>query len=89
MTAMADHLLLTLTPIDLAYTAIKSFAFGWIIAVVCAHHGLQGPGTNARVLPQTLSKAVMQSLMVMTLFNAAFGYFVYGVLLFGIIRAEN
>lgn len=82
---LGEHLLMTVTPLDVAYTMLKSLAFGLIIASVCAYHGsTRAAGPE---LPQTLSRAVMQSLFVMTLFNAAFGYLVYGVLLFGIVRA--
>ncbi|GAB6197484.1 ABC transporter permease [Lysobacter xanthus] len=86
---LGGHLLDLLTPVDIAYTAIKSFAFGLIIATVCAYCGSATGAAQARTMPATLSRAVMQSLFVMSLFNAAFGYFVYGVLLFGIVRAQN
>lgn len=87
--ALTEQLLLLLTPVDLLYTGIKSLAFGWIIATVCAWHGSGAANADPRTMPVTLSKSVMQSLFVMTLFNAAFGYFVYGVLLFGIVRAQQ
>lgn len=86
---MLEHLVHTVTPVDIGYTVVKSLAFGLIIATVCAYHGSGEAGGRARTMPDTLAKAVMQSLFVITLFNAAFGYVVYGVLLFGLVRAPG
>lgn len=86
---MTEHLLMLMSPVDIAYTAIKGFAFGAIIAMVSSHHGTRVAATRKGELPQVLSVSIMQSLGMMLLFNAVFGYLVYGVLLFGIVRAQN
>lgn len=85
---MAENLVLLMSPVDIAYTAIKGFAFGAIIAMVSSHHGTRVAATRSGELPQVLSASIMQSLAMMLLFNAVFGYLVYGVLLFGIVRAQ-
>lgn len=76
---MFEHLTLALTPVDVLYTAVKSFGFGLIIATVGAYYGLeagrQGPGG----LADMLSRSVTHSLFLLLLFNALFAYLVYGL----------
>jgi len=38
-------------------------------------------------VPQAVSRAVMQSIAAVLFFNAVFAYLVFGVLLFGIVKA--
>lgn len=86
---MVEHLMVLITPLDIAYTAVKSFFFGLIIATVGVYYGMEfGSGSNAQ-LAELLSRSIMQSLFVILLFNAVFAYFIYGILLFGIIHAQN
>lgn len=86
---MMENLLQLMTPLDIAYTAIKSFFFGLLIAAVCAYYGIESGQMTSQRLPETLSRSVMQSLFVVLLFNALFAYLVYGIVLFGIIRAQH
>jgi len=86
---MLEHLMVMMTPVDVAYTAIKSFFFGLIIASVSAHFGLQSERTTVDGLPDALSRSVMQSLFLILLFNALFAYIVYGILFFGMIHGAR
>jgi phospholipid/cholesterol/gamma-HCH transport system permease protein len=69
---------------DILYTLIKSAGFGIGIGVVLCAQGLGGSSAPAA---QIVSRSVMQSIVVVLLFNAAFAYLVFGVALFGIVRA--
>jgi phospholipid/cholesterol/gamma-HCH transport system permease protein len=80
---MFEYLALALAPVDVAYTALKSFVFGWIIATVNAYYGMEMSKHTPGSLAEMLSRSVMQSLSVLLLFNAAFAYLVYGVLFAG------
>jgi len=53
--------------------------------VVCIH-GL-GIGGRQATMPEAVSRAVMQSIVAVLLFNAVFAYLVFGVLFFGIVKA--
>lgn len=86
---MMEYLLVLMTPLDIAYTAIKSFFFGLLIATVSTYYGIESDQLTDHRLPDALSRSVMQSLFVILLFNALFAYIVYGIVLFGIIRAQN
>jgi phospholipid/cholesterol/gamma-HCH transport system permease protein len=78
---------------DVVYTVVKSLGFGILVGLVVSMHGLglaAGPfgRTAAHVrLPDAVSRSVMQSIVAVMLFNAVFAYLVFGVLLFGIVRA--
>ncbi len=71
---------------DLGYAVSKSLAFGAIIALVCCAQGLRLPRRELGAVPQAVTRAIMQSVAYVGLFNAAFAYFVFGVLMFGLIR---
>lgn len=72
---------------DIGYSLVKSAAFGLIIALVSCNQGLRLPRQELGAVPQAVTRAIMQSFGLVTLFNAVFAYFVFGVLLFGIIKA--
>jgi phospholipid/cholesterol/gamma-HCH transport system permease protein len=72
---------------DIVYTVVKSLGFGVLVGLVVSMHGL-GLGVKGPVrLPDAVSRSVMQSIVAVMLFNAVFAYLVFGVLLFGIVRA--
>lgn len=71
---------------DVLYTVIKSLGFGVLVGLVVCMHGLGLAGGDAR-LPDAVSRSVMQSIVAVLLFNAIFAYLVFGVLLFGIVKA--
>ncbi|MES2263940.1 MAG: ABC transporter permease [Pseudomonadota bacterium] len=75
---MFSHLALALTPLDVCYVALKSTVFGVIIATFAAWHGLD-KGEHGSV-PETVSRAVMQSLFALLLFNGLAAMLLYGML---------
>ena len=74
---------------DIGYSVTKSFAFGAIIAGVSCAQGLRLDRQELGAVPQAVTRAIMQSVAYVFLFNAVFAYFVFGVLVFGIFRAEG
>jgi phospholipid/cholesterol/gamma-HCH transport system permease protein len=83
---LAEHFFATASLLDVLYTVIKSLGFGALVGLVVCMHGLGLGGTQAR-LPDAVSRSVMQSIVAVLAFNAIFAYLVFGVLLFGIVRA--
>jgi phospholipid/cholesterol/gamma-HCH transport system permease protein len=83
---LAEHFFSLASLWDLLYTIIKSLGFGLLVGLVVCMHGLGLGGGNAG-LPDAVSRSVMQSIVVVLAFNAVFAYLVFGVLLFGIVRA--
>lgn len=73
---------------DLAYSFTKSVAFGVIIASVSCYEGLRLARPDSSAVPQAVTRAIMKSVAYVMLFNAVFAYFVFGVLLFGLFRAN-
>jgi phospholipid/cholesterol/gamma-HCH transport system permease protein len=83
---LAEHFFALASVWDVLYTVIKSLGFGVLVGLVVSMHGLGLAGREAR-LPDAVAKSVMQSIVAVMLFNAVFAYLVFGVLLFGIVRA--
>lgn len=83
---LAEHFFTLASVWDLVYTVIKSLAFGLLVGLVVCIHGL-GIGARQMPMPEAVSRAVMQSIVVVLLFNAVFAYLVFGVLFFGIVKA--
>jgi phospholipid/cholesterol/gamma-HCH transport system permease protein len=83
---LAEHFFSLASLWDVVYTVIKSLAFGVLVGLVVCMHGLGLAGRESR-LPEAVSRSVMQSIVAVLTFNAAFAYLVFGVLLFGIVRA--
>jgi phospholipid/cholesterol/gamma-HCH transport system permease protein len=81
---LAEHFFAQVTLLDITYTFVKSAGFGAGIGLVmCA----QGLGGGIASVPQVVSRSVMQSISAVLMFNAAFAYLVFGVALFGIVKA--
>jgi phospholipid/cholesterol/gamma-HCH transport system permease protein len=85
---LSQRFLELVTPIDLLYSVVKSMLFGLAIAAVCCHHGLNPPELTQNGVPKAVSRAVTQSAMVVLVINTVFAYLVFGILLFGLIKAE-
>ncbi len=83
---LAEHFFSLASLWDLLYTVIKSLGFGILVGLVVSMHGLGLAGGEGR-LPEAVSRSVMQSIVAVLAFNAVFAYLVFGVLLFGIVRA--
>jgi phospholipid/cholesterol/gamma-HCH transport system permease protein len=83
---LAEHFFALASVWDLVYTVIKSLAFGLLVGLVVCIHGL-GIGERQTTMPEAVSRAVMQSIVAVLLFNAVFAYLVFGVLFFGIVKA--
>jgi len=83
---LAEYFFATASLLDVVYTVVKSLAFGVLVGLVVCMHGLGLGGAEPR-LPDAVSRSVMQSIVAVLAFNAAFAYLVFGVLLFGIVRA--
>jgi phospholipid/cholesterol/gamma-HCH transport system permease protein len=83
---LAEHFFALASVWDLLYTVIKSLAFGLLVGMVICVHGL-GLGQRQTTMPEAVSRAVMQSIVAVLLFNAVFAYLVFGVLFFGIVKA--
>ncbi len=75
-------------PIDLYYSVIKSLLFGFAIAACCCWHGLNPPDLTQNAVPKVVTRAVMQSAMLVLGINAVFAYLVFGVLFFGLVKAQ-
>jgi phospholipid/cholesterol/gamma-HCH transport system permease protein len=85
---LADSFFLLASPMDIAYSLVKSLLFGVSIAVIACYHGLHPPGTSINAIPKAAISAVTQSALVVMLLNVIFAYLVFGVLLFGLVTAE-
>lgn len=83
---LVEHFFTLASVWDLVYTVIKSLAFGLLVGMVVCVHGL-GLGPRQTTMPEAVSRAVMQSIVAVLLFNAVFAYLVFGVLFFGIVKA--
>jgi phospholipid/cholesterol/gamma-HCH transport system permease protein len=83
---LAEHFFALASVWDLLYTVIKSIGFGLLVGMVVCVQGL-GLGGRPVSMPEAVSRAVMQSIVAVLLFNAVFAYLVFGVLFFGIVRA--
>ncbi|MBV8033346.1 MAG: ABC transporter permease [Betaproteobacteria bacterium] len=83
---LGEHFFALASLWDILYTVIKSLGFGILVGLVVCMHGLGLAGGEPR-LPDAVSRSVMQSIVAVLGFNAVFAYLVFGVLLFGIVRA--
>ena len=75
-------------PIDLYYSVIKSLLFGFAVAACCCWHGLNPPDLTQNAVPKVVTRAVMQSAMLVLAINAVFAYLVFGILFFGLVKAQ-
>jgi phospholipid/cholesterol/gamma-HCH transport system permease protein len=85
---LAGRLLDLFTPIDFYYSALKSLMFGFAIAACCCWQGLNLPEMTQNALPRAVTRAVTQSVMLVLTINAVFAYLVFGILFFGLVKAN-
>lgn len=76
------------TAVDFGYSIIKSLLFGFAIAGCCCWHGLNPPDLTQNSVPKVVTRAVTQSAMLVLLINAVFAYMVFGILFFGLVKAN-
>lgn len=86
---LVNEFFLTASLWDVGYSVIKSLGFGAIIALTCCMHGLRLPEKDITAIPKAVTRAIMHSVAYVAAFNALFAYFVFGVLLFGLIRTGS
>lgn len=85
---LASNFFLLANSRDILYSVIKSLLFGTAIAVISCYHGLTAPGTSINAVPKAAISAVMESTLLVMLLNAVFAYLAFGLLFFGLIKAE-
>jgi phospholipid/cholesterol/gamma-HCH transport system permease protein len=85
---LAGRLFDLFTPVDFVYSIIKSLLFGFAIAGVCCWHGLNPPDLTQNAVPKVVTRAVTQSAMLVLVINALFAYLVFGILFFGLVKAN-
>lgn len=85
---LASNFFLLANSRDIIYSVIKSLLFGFAIAVISCYHGLAAPGTSINAVPKAAISAVMESTLLVMLLNAVFAYLVFGLLFFGLIKAQ-
>ena len=87
-TELTDRLFDLFAPVDFYYSVVKSLLFGFAIAACCCWHGLNPPDLTQNAVPKAVTRAVTQSAMLVLLINAVFAYVVFGILFFGLIKAN-
>src|SRR3954470_5635221 len=87
-TELAGRLFDLFTPVDFIYSIIKSFLFGFGVAAVCCWQGLNPPDLTQNSVPKVVTRAVTQSTLLVLLVNALFAYLVFGILFFGLVKAN-
>jgi phospholipid/cholesterol/gamma-HCH transport system permease protein len=85
---MTGRLFELFTPVDFGYSIVKSLLFGFAVAACCCWHGLNPPDLTQNSVPKVVTRAVTQSAMLVLLINAVFAYVVFGILFFGLVRAD-
>ena len=87
-TELTDRLFNLFAPVDFYYSVVKSLLFGFVIAACCCWHGLNPPDLTQNAVPKAVTRAVTQSAMLVLLINAVFAYLVFGILFFGLVKAN-
>ena len=85
---LADDFFVLASPVDFAYSMVKSLLFGVAIAVICCYHGLHPPGVSINAVPKAAINAVTQSTLLVMLLNVVFAYLVFGQAFFGLVTAK-
>lgn len=85
---LASNFFLLANSRDIFYSVIKSLLFGTAIAVISCYHGLHPPGNSINAVPKAAISAVMESTLLVMLLNAVFAYLAFGLLFFGLIKAQ-
>jgi len=73
---------------DIAYSVLKSMIFGSAIALISCYHGLHPIDDSINAVPKAAVSAVMESMMAVMILNAIFAYLAFGLLFFGLVRAQ-
>jgi phospholipid/cholesterol/gamma-HCH transport system permease protein len=87
-TELTDRLFDLFAPLDFYYSVVKSLLFGFVIAVCCCWHGLNPADLTQNAVPKAVTRAVTQSALLVLLINAVFAYLVFGILFFGLVKAN-
>ncbi|HEY6865317.1 MAG TPA: ABC transporter permease [Burkholderiales bacterium] len=85
---LASNFFLLASPLDLAYSIVKSLLFGGAIGVIACYYGLNPPGRSINAVPKAAINAVSQSTIAVMIINVVFAYLAYGVALFGLFTAK-
>ena len=85
---LANNFFLHASSRDIVYSIIKSLLFGAAIAVVSCYHGLHPPGASINAVPKAAISAVMEGTLLVMLLNVVFAYLAFGVVFFGLIKAQ-
>jgi phospholipid/cholesterol/gamma-HCH transport system permease protein len=75
-TAFIQAVIGSLTVMDILVTVIKSVLFGFMIAIICAHHGLAVQSSYTEV-PQQTTRAMINSVTICLLLDMAITFAAY------------
>jgi phospholipid/cholesterol/gamma-HCH transport system permease protein len=87
-TELANRLFELFTPVDFFYSIVKSLLFGFAVAACCCWQGLYAGDMTQNGVPKAVTRAVTQSAMLVLTINAVFAYLVFGILFFGLVKAN-
>ncbi len=87
-TELTSRLFELFTPVDFMYSIIKSLFFGFAIAVACCWQGLNLTELTQNSVPKAVTRAMTQSAMLVLTINAVFAYLVFGIMFFGLVKAN-
>jgi phospholipid/cholesterol/gamma-HCH transport system permease protein len=85
---LASRLFDLFTPVDFYYSIIKALLFGFAVSACCCYHGLNPPDLTQNAVPKVVTRAVTQAAMLVLTINAVFAYIVFGILFFGLVKAQ-
>jgi len=85
---LASRLFDLFAPVDFYYSIIKALLFGFAVAACCCYHGLNPPDLTQNAVPKVVTRAVTQAAMLVLTINAVFAYLVFGILFFGLVKAQ-
>jgi phospholipid/cholesterol/gamma-HCH transport system permease protein len=87
-TELTNRLFELFTPVDFVYSILKSLLFGFAVAACCCWQGLYAADMTQNAVPKAVTRAVTQSAMLVLTINAVFAYLVFGILFFGLVKAN-
>ena len=87
-TELTGRLFELFSPVDFFYSIVKSLLFGFAVAATCCWHGLNPPDLTQNSVPKVVTRAVTQCALRVLLINAVFAYVVFGILFFGLVKAN-
>ncbi|NBT55263.1 MAG: ABC transporter permease [Betaproteobacteria bacterium] len=85
---LADNFFRFVSIRDITYSVLKSLLFGSAIALISCYHGLNPSDNSINAVPKAAVNAVMESTLAVMTLNAVFAYLAFGLLFFGLIRAQ-